>query len=145
MNGLSRYQCTSTKSSVTGLHWSRGEVILLPQWQTRPPQRKRSASSPNVKTSIIKSVVIARIRILSGLLSGIIVSILPKYLLINHGIVSLSSYVCNVLGYIAALVCTSGQLIFIHSVSCFHVVFYLALSDQSQWIVGKMTRLNVCR
>ena len=32
----------------------------------------------------------------------------------NHRIVSLSLYVCNVLGYIAALVYTSGQLIFDH-------------------------------
>lgn len=126
------------------------QVILLPQWQTRLPQRKLSASSPNAKTSIIKSVAIARIQILSGLLSGITTSILPKYLPINHRIVLLFSYVCNVLGYIAALVCTSGQLIFVHPrcvVVCFflNVIFYLALSDQSRWIPGKMTRLNVCR
>ena len=114
------------------------------QWRTRQPQRKHSASSPNAKTSIIKYVAIAPIQILSGLLSGIITLILQKYPLIIRCIVLLSSYVCNVLAYIAALVCTSGQLISTVR-RVFHLIFYLALFDQSQWIPGKMTRLNVCR
>ena len=68
-------------------------------------QRKPSVSSLNMKTSITKSVSIAQIQIISGLLSGITTSILPKYLPINHQIVSLSSYVCNVLDGTSQLWC----------------------------------------
>jgi hypothetical protein len=146
MNGLliSAYRCS--KSSVTGLYWSRAQVILLPQWRTRPPQRKPSASSPDVKTSIIKSVAIARIRILSGLLSGITTLILLKYPLINHHdrIVSLSSYVCNVLGYIAALVCTSGQLIFVHpQFSCHILSSFVRSISMDTWQDDQVKRMQV--